>query len=190
MSSCLSFQFVNLLSVMEVPVPSSSLSKRDPKFFSMCRNFLSGEKIYCISLLAYRSESGLLISLSFVICSFSYSTYSLIFLLFTVRFACLSIIQSRGKINIPPLLLPLNIINQYEISPEILSFWQCSGENTLFRCSPVYRNHSPSMKIQSRSDTFLAKFISCVTITIVICSAARSLMTFRISPVSSGLTQM
>lgn len=36
------------------------------------------------------------------------------------------------------------------------------------------------------SATFRAKFISCVTITIVICSAARSLITFKISPVSSG----
>ena len=34
--------------------------------------------------------------------------------------------------------------------------------------------------------TFLAKFISCVTITIVICSIASSLITFRISAVSSG----
>ena len=36
------------------------------------------------------------------------------------------------------------------------------------------------------SDTSRAKAISCVTITMVMCWAASSRMTFRISPVSSG----
>ena len=40
--------------------PSSfSVSARAIHSFLQVRNFLSGEKIYCISLLAYRSESGL-----------------------------------------------------------------------------------------------------------------------------------
>ena len=43
----------------------------------------------------------------------------------------------------------------------------------------------PSMKI-TRSDTASAKLISCVTMTIVIFSAASRFMTFSTSPVSSG----
>lgn len=58
--------------------------------------------------------------------------------------------------------------------------------SSMFWCKDLFRSafHRNDTFIHKNDliATFRAKFISCVTITIVICSAARSLITFKISP--------
>ena len=74
-----------------------------------------------------------------------------------------------------------NLLNKMPRNSFILT---CSDENTSSGV-PSTAIRPSSIKI-IRSEMSRAKLISWVTITMVICSAARSLITFKISPVSSG----
>ena len=93
----------------EISVPSQSQQVQS-KVFSMCGTSCPVKRYTASPYLHIAQKAG------FDICrlSFAHSPTQLIldFLRLLCVFARLSIIQSRGKINIPPLLLSLNIINQ------------------------------------------------------------------------------